>query len=216
MRYTNQWWKLMNPEKFEREVANWFVKRGFEADTTQYIGDGGVDIVLRKNGQREFVQCKHYLDQKVQVATVRELLGVMSSENVKKGYIVSLLGMTQGAYEFAIRNNIVNITLDELSTNAVGNKYSTETRQQHIEIPFYASGFVRVHVGECYIHADIFDNILSAKQEFGKKENYIIERPDRWFFIISSGKSNSKVYYTIASCPINMKQDIQNTGLAIV
>ncbi len=215
LRYTNQWWTKMNPERFEREVANWFVRRGYEADTTQYIGDGGVDIVLKKYGQREFVQCKHYLDQnKVQVSTVRELFGVMASENVRKGYVVSLYGMTQGAYEFAIRNNIDNITLDELSANANGKKYSTETRQQFTETPFYSSGFVRVHVSNCYIHADVFDNIAFAKQELGKK-NYT-DCSDRWFFIISSGKINSKVYYTIASCPINMKQDIQSTGFAIV
>ena len=150
----------------------------------------------------------------MQVSTVRELFGVMASENVRKGYVVSLYGMTQGAYEFAIRNNIDNITLDELSANANGKKYSTETRQQFTETPFYSSGFVRVHVGNCYIHADVFDNIAFAKQELGKK-NYT-DCSDRWFFIISSGKINSKVYYTIASCPINMKQDIQSTGFAIV
>lgn len=212
-RYTNQWWKLMNPERFEKEVANWFVNKGFEADTTQYIGDGGVDIVLRKNGQREFVQCKHYLDQKVQVATVRELLGVMTSENVKKGYVVSLYGMTQGAYEFATRNNIVNITLNELSLNVLGNKYSINTKRQFEEVPFYTPGIVRVHVGDCYIHGDIFDNIFSARLGLDKNYNYT----DRWYFIISPLRNtNSKTYYTIASCPFNMKQDIQKTKLVIV
>ena len=202
----------MTPYDFEQEVANWFRKKGYTANTTQYSGDGGVDIVLEKNGVREFVQCKHYLNQSIPIATVRELFGVMASENVKSGYMVSLLGMTQGAFEFANKNNIKNITVYQLAENTKKTKYDDKViRSGYRDIELNRNG-VGIYVGDCFIYEDVYDDLRRAKESLGKRSN----TENRWKFVISSnGKHYSERYYAIVSCPISMKNDIQNVGKVI-
>lgn len=205
--YTKRWWMAMTPYDFEQEVANWFRQKGYTANTTQYSGDGGVDIVLEKDGIREFVQCKHYLNQSIPIATIRELFGVMASENVKSGYMVSLLGMTQGAFEFANKNNIKNITVSQLSENAKKKKYDDRViRSGYRDVVLNRNG-IGICVGDCFIYEDVFNDLRLAKESLGKRSN--IE--NRWEFVISSnGKYYSNSYYAIVSCPVSMKSDIQN------
>lgn len=205
--YTKRWWMAMTPYDFEQEVANWFRQKGYTANTTQYSGDGRVDIVLEKDGIREFVQCKHYLNQSIPIATVRELFGVMASENVKSGYMVSLHGMTQGAFEFANKNNIKNITVSQLSENAKKKKYDDKViRSGYRDVVLNRNG-IGICVGDCFIYEDVYNDLRLAKETLGKRSN--IE--NRWEFVISSnGKYYSNGYYAIVSCPISMKSDIQN------
>ena len=114
-RSEQRWWSQLEPKQFEYEVSEWFKQQGFTAEVTKYVGDGGVDIIVEKDGQKGYVQCKHFLEDKVPVAVVRELRGVMASDGVSKGYIVCLNGLSSGeAYAFANRNNITVIDLDGL------------------------------------------------------------------------------------------------------
>ena len=55
--------------------------------------DGGVDLVLRKGGQKTIVQCKHWKSQQVGVSIVRELLGAMTAQSASGGIVV-----TAGSY----------------------------------------------------------------------------------------------------------------------
>ena len=205
--HTKHWWEKIDPESFEIEVANWFVQKGYKADTTQYSGDGGVDIVLEKDGVREFVQCKHYLDQKVPVATVREFFGVMASEKVEKGYIVSLVGLTQGALEFAYKNNIKSVTVNDLSVDAKKVYYNSEVKKSDYKDTLLNRCVVGAYVGNCFIYGDIFDDIRLAKESLENRK--VLD--DQWAFILSSKDSYySSDYYVIVRCPLSMKNDILN------
>ncbi len=53
---------------FERLVGEAFRRQGYSVEETGLGGaDGGIDLILRKHGQRTLVQCKHWRREKVPV-----------------------------------------------------------------------------------------------------------------------------------------------------
>ena len=108
-----EYWLKMNGREFEIAVANLFKCLGYNSQLTQYTSDGGVDIVLTKDGETIFVQCKAFKNN-VGIATARELYGVMQDRGVNKGIIATLNGFTQGVYDFAKDKNIDLISLDDI------------------------------------------------------------------------------------------------------
>ena len=207
-RQKKRWWMDLNPELFEKEVAKWFIQKGYSAIITKYNGDGGVDIILKKDGVTEFVQCKHYKDQNVPVATVRELFGVMASEKVTKGYVVSICGLTQGAASFASKNNIKSVTINDLSKDTIIQDYKTEIKQYNYFDKNYNKQIAGFYVGDCFIYGDIFDNKVDAERELPNKV-----QKDRWGFILSLYETVEHVnYYVIVSCPMSMKEELQKSS----
>lgn len=95
--------------EFEILMLEWFRKQGFTVQDTDLGPDGGVDIVLRKDGRTYLVQCKHWQACKVGVAVVRELRGVMASEGAAGGFVVTSGLFTDEARRFASRNDITLI-----------------------------------------------------------------------------------------------------------
>jgi restriction system protein len=85
---------------FEELVGEVYRRKGYSV--TEYGGggpDGGVDLVLKKGGERIFVQCKHWkMDVGVKIA--RELYGVMTAEHATGGIIISSGKFTQEAIDF--------------------------------------------------------------------------------------------------------------------
>jgi restriction system protein len=63
--------------EFEMLVGEWFRKQGYTVTETGGVADGGVDLILTKDGETYLVQCKQWKAYKVGVNIVRELLGVM-------------------------------------------------------------------------------------------------------------------------------------------
>ena len=107
------YWYDLNGYQFEKEVATVFVANNYTAQVTSKSCDGGVDIILQKNSQTIYVQCKAY-KSKIGVAVVRELYGVMQSDGVSQGIIATLEGFTSGAINFAKDKNIELITAYDL------------------------------------------------------------------------------------------------------
>jgi restriction system protein len=94
--------RTLSWEDFERMVGEVFRRRGYAVEERGGAGpDGGVDLVLRKDGQKTIVQCKHWKAQQIGVTVVRELLGVMVAERANKGILVSSGRFTSEALEFA-------------------------------------------------------------------------------------------------------------------
>jgi len=98
-------WQLrgMQPDEFEQYTALIFTKLGYEAKRVGESGDGGVDIVLRKDGVESYVQCKHYLKNTPSPHDVRDFYGAIVDKlkNGGKGYFVTTKGFTPEAQEFA-------------------------------------------------------------------------------------------------------------------
>ena len=98
----------MTWQEFEILIGEAFRQQGFAVTETGGGGaDGGVDLVLAKNGEKFLVQCKQWKAFKVGVSVVRELYGVMAAKGVAGGYVVTSGQFTAEAKEFAAGRNIV-------------------------------------------------------------------------------------------------------------
>jgi restriction system protein len=88
-------------------VGEAFRRKGFAVTETGGGGaDGGVDLVLAKDGEKFLVQCKQWRAFKVGVNVVRELYGVMAAKGAAGGYVVTSGQFTPDAKEFASGRNI--------------------------------------------------------------------------------------------------------------
>jgi restriction system protein len=92
----------MSRRDFERLVGESFRLEGF---TVLELGgngpDGGVDLVLTKDGMRYLAQCKHWKSWQVGVSVVRELNGVIAAQKADGGYVVTGGQFTNDAQMFA-------------------------------------------------------------------------------------------------------------------
>jgi hypothetical protein len=91
--------------KFEELVAELFKDKGYDVELTPKTKDGGFDIRAfnRSDTGRllTLVECKRYSEQnKVEVAIVRALHGVVQSEKASCGIIATTSTFTRGAKAF--------------------------------------------------------------------------------------------------------------------
>lgn len=97
----------MSWRDFETMTGEAFRLRGFAVTETGGGGaDGGVDLVLRRGGEKFLVQCKQWRALKVTVNVVRELYGVMAAQGAAGGYVVTCGSFTDDAKAFAEGRNI--------------------------------------------------------------------------------------------------------------
>lgn len=89
--------------RFEILCRAYFEKRGFRSKTTRFGADGGVDIHVYEEGTDTpiLVQCKAWNTYRVGIKPVRELLGVMTIENVRKGVLITTGRFTSEARDLA-------------------------------------------------------------------------------------------------------------------
>ncbi|MDP1644948.1 MAG: restriction endonuclease [Thiobacillus sp.] len=97
----------MSWQQFEALVGEAFRRKGYSVTETGGGGaDGGIDLVLKKEGETFLVQCKQWKAYKVSVTTVRELYGVMAAEGATGGFVVTSGVFTDEARAFAVGRNI--------------------------------------------------------------------------------------------------------------
>lgn len=65
-----------------------------------------MDLILRKDGEKHLVQCKHWRALKVGVAVIREFFGAMAVEGAAGGFVVTSGKFTGEAQAFAKGRNI--------------------------------------------------------------------------------------------------------------
>lgn len=106
----------MTWQQFELLVGEAFRSQGYGVAELGGAGpDGGVDLVLTKNGSRYLVQCKQWQAFKVGVSVVRELFGVMTAQRAAGGFLVTSGRLTKEAQAFAAGKNITLIDGDRLA-----------------------------------------------------------------------------------------------------
>jgi restriction system protein len=92
----------MHWQEFERLIAEAFRRQGYRVLETGGGGaDGGVDILLTRDGQRTLVQCKHWKTRQIGVAVVREMYGIMTANGAARVKIVTSGSFTLDAHRFA-------------------------------------------------------------------------------------------------------------------
>ncbi|AEP29389.1 DUF2034 domain-containing protein [Brumicola nitratireducens] len=100
---------------FEVLVGEVFRRKGFTVQENMTCGaDGGIDLLLSKDGEHHIVQCKQWRNSKVGIAVVREMFGVLKASSAKTVYIVSSGHFTKEALAFSANLPITLINGDEL------------------------------------------------------------------------------------------------------
>jgi restriction system protein len=97
----------MSWQQFERLVGEGFRLQGYRVVETDGGGaDGGIDLVLIKDGEKYLVQCKQWRAFRVGVEVVRELYGVMAAKGAAGGFVVTSGRFTDEAHKFAEGRNV--------------------------------------------------------------------------------------------------------------
>lgn len=88
--------------QFELLVGEAFRRQGYTVEETGLGGaDGGIDLVLRKEGRRVLVQCKQWKRHQVGVSVVREMAGLLAHHGADGVKIVCVGTFTSEAEAFA-------------------------------------------------------------------------------------------------------------------
>ncbi len=93
--------RALSWRRFEELVQEAFRREGYRVEPTALGADGGVDLVLRRDGQTIFVQCKAWRSKQVGVERLRELFGVVAAEGADLGTVVTSGSFTKAARDFA-------------------------------------------------------------------------------------------------------------------
>ena len=81
--------KSLEPTEFEDVVAEYFKKEGFDVTQTKRTHDGGKDIILKRNEQIYYVECKKYSDDKIGRELIQKLVGACHPYNAQPVFITT-------------------------------------------------------------------------------------------------------------------------------
>lgn len=88
--------------QFEQLSGEAFRRQGYRIEETGLGGaDGGIDLMLRRDGQITLVQCKQWKNHQVGVNVVREMYGLLVHHGAAAVKIVALGDYTDDARRFA-------------------------------------------------------------------------------------------------------------------
>ena len=92
----------MPPADFERHIAYIFQEMGYNASVVGGSGDGGIDVIASKDGEKTVVQCKRYaIDRTISSPELRNFIGAMTVSQATKGYFVTTASFTKPAMDEA-------------------------------------------------------------------------------------------------------------------
>jgi Holliday junction resolvase-like predicted endonuclease len=102
--------------QFEKLVGHVYQKRGYSVTRRGGANpDGGIDLIVAKDGQRAAIQCKQWKTWNVGVKAIREFLGALKDANIQKGIFITVRGYTGDAKDLAQRHGIE--IMDETGLN---------------------------------------------------------------------------------------------------
>jgi restriction system protein len=93
--------KTLSWDRFEQLVAEAYRQLGYSVGETSAGADGGVDLVLRRDGETTYVQCKQWRQRQVGVRPVRELYGCMADGRAQHGVLLCSGSYTGDAVRWA-------------------------------------------------------------------------------------------------------------------
>jgi restriction system protein len=102
--------------QFEQVIADAFRRHGYRVRETggRNQADGGVDVVLQRDGETTIVQAKHWRRDRVGVTLVRELYGVQQAQHAHHALFVVLGDYTEDAKAFAAQTGVTLIEGEQL------------------------------------------------------------------------------------------------------
>ena len=111
----------MNPKQFEEKVCEYFRQKGYDAKTTSYSGDYGVDVFCTKGKDKIAIQAKMYGGgtRKINRQMVMELHGAKDYFDCSKAIIATDGNIMPDAKEVAAKLNIEILQIDGLQKLSV-------------------------------------------------------------------------------------------------
>jgi restriction system protein len=102
--------------QFEQVIADAFRRHGYRVRETggRNQPDGGIDVVLQRDGETTIVQAKHWRTGSVGVALVRELYGVQHQMHAHHAMFVVLGRYTADAQAFAAETGVTLVDGEQL------------------------------------------------------------------------------------------------------
>ncbi len=103
--------RKISPRKFESYIKTLFEDNGYIVRQTRYTGDGGKDIIMKKDNVKVIVECKRYSQSnKVSRPEIQKFHSAILDERAKFGYFVTTSDFTQGCkdYQF-VRNEKIRL-----------------------------------------------------------------------------------------------------------
>ena len=88
--------------QFEKLVARMYANLGYSVERRGGANpDGGIDLIIEKEGQRIAIQCKQWKKWTVGVRAIREFVGALTVASIDRGIFVTLCGYTGEAKQLA-------------------------------------------------------------------------------------------------------------------
>lgn len=93
--------------QFEKLVEHIYKKKGYIVTRRGGANpDGGIDLIVKKDGQCAAVQCKQWKTWNVGVKAIREFLGALTDAGIQKGIFITVRGYTGEARQLAEKHGI--------------------------------------------------------------------------------------------------------------
>ncbi len=94
--------QVLNPSEFESYISQLFRSMGYKTRTVGGVSDGGIDVIAEKDGFTHYIQCKKFINRKVDVGAVRDFYGAIADKVDRgKGYFITTNVFTLDAERFA-------------------------------------------------------------------------------------------------------------------
>jgi restriction endonuclease len=103
----------MGGEEFEQLCGDYFATLGYTVDFTPLSGDGGIDLVLTRDGELAVAQCKR-TRKSVGEPVVRDLYGAMHHTGADEAFLCASSGFSPAAEAWARDKAITLIDGEEL------------------------------------------------------------------------------------------------------
>ena len=95
----------MTADMFEKLIAALYIKQGYEAYQTQFVGDQGVDVIAKKSEAVIAIQAKCY-NSPVGNSAVQEVVAGKSLYNATESMVITNNTFTPQARKLAESNNV--------------------------------------------------------------------------------------------------------------
>ena len=105
--------KELDDHEFDKLIAMLFKQRGYSVSTEEQ--NDSVDVVLKMNAETTFVQYRHWREYEVDVAVIEEFYGVMESESIPHGIVLTTGLFTQDALDYSHGKHLLLINGVDLS-----------------------------------------------------------------------------------------------------
>ena len=114
---TEDEWRQMSDRDFEFEIGKVYNRLGYQTQVTKRSGDGGVDVISKKDNETIYIQCKHYApNTHLGAPELQAFWGCCSGNGISKGVMVCTSSLTKDARAFAnkLKGKLVIVGMKEL------------------------------------------------------------------------------------------------------